>query len=348
MKNKQQVQELKNICEKIVSYNIELIANNPDHGSFGFQEAKEVLQQLQDFFREILDADLYKIPSKSLESLKSTASEVSSKFGEVSSYNLKDAGNNAASQRSNILASLEVLWNRIHNDHSHTWNFLFREKIDLAGQKRRVNELVLNATSQVNQALEMISKKTEEITEAVQVAKETAASAGVSLHTTDYKNAVDASRKTATYWLVASAVSLLVLILYICSNVYDLHQISESFVNSSLTLKKEQIDGLIRTLYISAAVRLGILTVLLVISKTLFTQYRSYLHIARLNEESSLALGTFKAFHQGAHSTEIKDAVLIGAAGLIFSHRPTGFSDKDTSSQELNSVIEMAGKLKGK
>ena len=181
-------------------------------------------------------------------------------------------------------------------------------------------EEAVRETRQILQSLRQDAESTrsekEDIIRQANAALETvrAASAdvGVSKHAVHFLQEADRHQKSSRLWLKATIT--LTVFAFVLSGLSLWHSLCtpETFPDSlPATLSKLALLAVAYYAVIWAA-----------------RVYRSERHNAVINRHRHNALKSFQTFADGSRDETTKDAVLLRATDSIFSHQPSGFSDK--------------------
>ena len=162
-------------------------------------------------------------------------------------------------------------------------------------------------------------------------ARATSAKIGVSEHSVHFRKEADSHQKASRLWLRATiALTIFAFVLSALSLWHSLCMPGTFPGSLSATVSKLALLAVAYYAVIWAA-------------KT----YRSERHNAVINRHRSNALQSFTTFVDGSRDDATKDAVLLRATESIFSHQPSGYSDKAQESGNPH-VLEVFRSLSGR
>ena len=207
-----------------------------------------------------------------------------------------------------------------------------RDQLDQIRQQTAAqSKVILDAAKQGSDAVrsegEHLLKEVAEIVETVRTAS---ADVGISKHSVHFRDEVTKHEKSGTFWLKATAALASGALLLSGLSLWHSMCTSVSFPDSiPLTVAKLAILAIVYYAVIWSA-----------------RMYRSERHNAVINQHRHNALRSFETFVAASRDEPTKDAVLLRATESIFSHQPSGFSDKAQQSGNPK-VLEVFRSLSG-
>ena len=195
-----------------------------------------------------------------------------------------------------------------------------RDRIDqIRKQTAAQSKVILDAARQGSEAVRSEGEHLlKEVTNILETARAASADVGVSKHSVHFQDEVREHTKSATFWLNTTTVLASGALLLSGLSLWHSICTSVSFPDS--------IPVTVAKLAILAIVYYGVIWSA--------RMYRSERHNAVVNQHRHNALRSFETFVAASGDETTKNAVLLRATESIFSHQPSGFSDKAQESGE--------------
>ena len=276
-------------------------------------ESVPVVERIIGLFRRIRDSDLEAIPDESRPTL---AHEIHTTQNELQRILELDPRHESPE---GISSSLRSVYQQVY---TNLTPILAHVGTDPAGfdELRRQAEA---AVRQIASGEERVSAMGEEAKMALDQIKKAAAEAGVSQHAVIFGDVAKKHRKTSYWWLAASSI-LAVATLGLA------WQMAGQIADRSLTDTIQLVAGRL--------ILFGVLSYALV---SAVRTYRAEAHNHVVNAHRHHALSTFETFTAASSDDATRNAVLMQATQCIFSHRPSGFGQREDDSAPQSQVLEL-------
>ena len=276
-------------------------------------ESVPVVERIVSLFRRIRDSDLEAIPDDSRPTLAHEIHTTQNEFQRVQEVDTRNES------PEDILSSLRSVYQQVY---TNLTPILAHIGTDPAGfdELRRQGEA---AVGQIASAEERVRAMGEEAKTALDQIKKAAAEAGVSQHAVIFGDVAKKHRKTSYWWLAASAI-LAVATLGLA------WQMAGQIADRSLTDTIQFVAGRL--------ILFGVLSYSLV---SAVRTYRAEAHNQVVNAHRHHALSTFETFTAASSDDATRNAVLMQATQCIFSHRPSGFGQREDDSAPQSQVLEL-------
>lgn len=331
------IDSIKTLISELIECNLEELCNNQAHGTEKFSDVEPTLINIKTFFSQLSRTDLSTIPDDSLIQIESLAKRVNSNIQNIKSFELKNMNS-----RNDIINETKNIWKEIFKDLSSVRASIAIMNSDSDENKKIFDQLSKTLQSKHETQESIFNEKINECNIALEETKKLASEAGISVHNESYDQARKNNDQNKKYWFILSIVMIVILLISFGMLSWTVYHFFSLLMSPSLVLSIDQLTAykIILPLIMSAGG--GILISLLYIFKTIFNQYRSYCHRDALYEDNMLALRSFSSIRSAAYDDNIKDAILIGAASLIYSHKPTGFISNDSTDIASIEVLKNA------
>ena len=262
-------------------------------------------------FRRILDADLAAIPPDFRQKL---AREIHRTQSELQRVRELDPHGHSAED---ILSSWQDVYGSAYENLAPILAHIGADPAGLDDLKRQADTAVREITSRKKR----VAAIEGEASTALKEIRTAAAEAGVSQHAVIFDKAAERHRKASRWWLWVS-VALAGVTLWLA------WQMAGQAADRDLA----------ETIQFVAArfVLFGVLSYALVSS---VRTYRAEAHNQVVNAHRKDALSTFKTFTAASSDDATRDAVLMHATQCIFSHRPSGFGQREDDSAPQSQVL---------
>ena len=292
----------------------ESFAQISGHGvTLDLSESVPVVGRIVGVFRRIRDSDLDAIP----EALRPTlAQEIQRTFVELQRVRELDPRNQSPED---ITSSLRSVYQQVY---ANLTPILAHVGTDPAGFDEMKGQAE-KAVRGIAAAEEQVGAKLKEADTALAQIKKAAAEAGVSQHAVIFGDVAKRHRKTSYWWLAASAI-LAIATLGLAWQMAG--QIADRSLSDTIQFVAARI------------ILFGVLSYALV---SAVRTYRAEAHNHVVNAHRHHALSTFETFTAASSDDATRNAVLMQATQCIFSHRPSGFGQREDDSAPQSQVLEL-------
>lgn len=283
-------------------------------------KAIELAKKAKEFSFDVL-------PSDKLVDIDKAAKQVLLRFTQLKEIGFEDViepggegkiDNLLEAVKNDCLAFFEILLS--------VYSFLALQTEGFHTGVEQADKLINELRKRVDSELEEFKQKKGELDSITQIARDTAAQAGVAHHAAVFKEVAEDHTKASKRWLIAAAtliaitISVALTILYFFPTFGDLKE---------------------------AAIIQRIITKLIILSSLYYAalwaakNYRTHRHLSVLNLHRHNALRTFEAFVKAASKDDqTKNAVLLETTRSIFAPANTGYIGGDEESTN-NRIIEI-------
>ena len=272
-----------------------------------------LVARLVGMFRRIRDSDLDAIPGTGRQTLASEIHHASAEFQRIRASHARNQSPD------DIASSLWNLYQKAHGNLAPILAHIGTDPGDLGEFKRRATTVV----GQIATAKEQVDTMLKESKTALDQIKQAAADAGVSQHATIFGEAAERHRRTKYVWLAGSAILALATLALAWQMA---GQVADRALSDAIEFVAARI------------ILFGVLSYALVSS---VRTYRAEAHNHIVNSHRHHALSTFKIFTAASSDDATRNAVLMQATQCIFSHRPSGFGQREDDTAPPSQVLEL-------
>ena len=272
-----------------------------------------VVERIVGVFRRVRDADLQAIPAVHRTQL---ANEINRTLGEFQRVQGLDPRNQSPED---ISSSLRNVYQKVY---TNITTILAHVGTDPAGldELKRQAETTVKGIAAVR---EQVSSMLEESKTALDQIKKAAAEAGVTEHAIIFDRAAKRHGTTKYIWLGTSAI-LAGVTLWLAW--YMAGQVAERSLPEAIQFVAARI------------ILFGVLTYALV---SCVRTYRAEAHNQVVNDHRYNAMRSFKLFTAASSDEATRNAVLMQTTQCIFSHRPSGFGQREDDAAPQSQVLEL-------
>ena len=300
---------------------------------WGFSEIVHSVEVTFDLLKQLKAADLQHAPDEELRPVLDLIKQAWALFEQVMAFSSVTSEDNP-----NPRQRREKLINRVTSLGHQTFGLVTplisyltaRSRSQEVEKLRRRTEDQLHAIEKTakERANAVVAEGERIIREADDIratARATSADVGVSRHSAIFSDEANKHKESGQVWLKRTVV--LALIALAASALSVGHSLSTS------VLFPDSVTG--------TASKLALLAVLYYAVIWSARMYRSNQHNAVINQHRHNALRTFETFVNAAGDDATKNAVLLHATDTIFSHQPSGYSEKvqEPNSQKVLEVL---------
>lgn len=300
--------------EAIIQTDPETFSQISRHGvTLDLTDSVPMVERIVSVFRRIYDSDLGAIPDAFRPTL---AQEMHRTLVEFQNIRELDTRNQSPE---NISYSVRSVYNQVY---ANLTPILAHVGTDPSGfdELRRQAETTVK---KIGTSEEKISAMLEESSTALTQIKKAAAEAGVSQHAVIFGDVSKRHRNTSYAWLAVSAILAI-------ATLGLAWQMAGQATGRTLP---DTIQ------FVAARIILfGILSYALVSAVRI---YRAEAHNQVVNAHRHHALSTFETFTAASSDNATRNAVLMQATQCIFSHRPSGFGQREDDAAPQSQVLEL-------
>lgn len=305
---------LREALDEIVSVDPQSFSEISAHGvTLDLSTGVPVVERLVGVFRTIRDSDLGAIPDAHRQTL---AQELHRTLAECQQIRELDPRNQSPE---NITSSLRTVYQEVYSNVSPILAHVGTDPAGLEELKRQAE----TAVGRIASAEEQVGTMLEESDTALSQIKQAAAEAGVTEHAIIFDKAAKRHAKTKYIWLGAGvilAATTLLLAWHMAG------QVEERSLPEAIQFMGARI------------ILFGVLTYALV---SCVRTYRAEAHNQVVNAHRYNAMRSFKLFTAASSDEATRNAVLMQATQCIFSHRPSGFGQREDDAAPQSQVLEL-------
>ena len=299
----------------------EIVQTDPDtfskvaaHGvTLDLSESVPVVERIIGVFRRIGDSDLDAIPENLRPALAQEIHRTQNEFQRIRDLDPR----NQSPDR--ISSSLRGVYHEIYANLTPILAHVGTDPAGIADLRREAE----TAIGRIASAEEQVGSMVEEAKTALDQIKKAAAEAGVSQHAVIFGDVAKRHQKTSYAWLAVSA-ALAFATLWLAWQMAG--QIEDRGLSDTIQFVAARI------------ILFGVLSYALV---SAVRTYRAEAHNAVVNSHRHHALSTFETFTAASRDDATRNAVLMQATQCIFSHRPSGFGQREDDVAPQSQVLEL-------
>jgi hypothetical protein len=314
------IQEIKDVCKKILDTHIESLTQEKIYGTLGLIEIKPVIKNIKSRAKLVIEMDLEPFPIQKLERILTKSKEVADHFEKIKTSTPEEE--DYSIQKTKLIKGLL------------DYDAQFYNNVSTLLPLSNINENRLSALEQrlrnADSGFKDLIKKNTEAKKIITDLKEMAGEAGVSEHNVHFENAMREHERKSRIWLWVTGILTFLTVILAFSSYFMWENIMEE-MNTT-----KAIHFGITKLIVFSILYFGIIWS----SKIYKSQQHNYI----INCHRRNALNTFKTFVDATTDPNIKDAVLLEATKSIFSPLNSGFASQD-SDRESTTFIEIVRNL---
>jgi len=238
------------------------------------------------------------------------AEQVVAHLQEVRDFTLEEG--EPMARRDSIAQHVDAAFDALRQAATPVVGYLSWESVNLDQMRADVDNLLKQATAQVEETTKELEARKAEADEALKAIREVSAVAGVAHHAEVFSKAAARHEDRAVRWLIASGVAAVATVVAALAVVL-LWDVSGDISDASV---------------LQLVVAKGVLLAVgFYVTFNSVRIYRSHAHLSVVNRHREDALRTFRAFAEGTDNAEVRDKVLLEATHAIFGHTGTGLID---------------------
>ena len=302
------------VLDAIVQTDPESFSQISGHGvTLDLSESVPVVERIVGVFQKIRDSDLDAVPDTLRTQL---AHEINRTLGEFQRVRGLDPRNQSPEK---ISPSLRSVYQEVYTNLTPILAHVGTDPTGFDELRRQAETAVRGITSAEQQADSMLEESSTALTQI----KKAAAEAGVSQHAVIFGDVSKRHRKTSYAWLAASVV-LALATLWLAWQMAG--QVADRTLSDTIQFVAARI------------ILFGVLSYALVSAVRI---YRAEAHNQVVNAHRHHALSTFETFTAASSDDATRNAVLMQATQCIFSHRPSGFGQREDDAAPQSQVLEL-------
>lgn len=311
-------------------------ANSLDRGgelgtSLNFQDAIEPARLLVDLFKRLSVQALEDFPDGILHSILSQANSVYSIFDRIMKFTVNDA--NPLNTRNEIISSLKNSYAGAFSQIHPYISYSLHRAADFQRLDSDARAVVQSVNDKAKAFDEKIKISEQEVAAVLETVRTAAAEQGVSQMASYFKYEAKKHDDAANNWRITTIVLSGILIFFAILSLF-IHKIP-------LLIPENGYDA--AQLAVSKTMIFAVIAFLLFLSSRNFMNHK---HNSIVNRHRQNALLTHKALVEATADSGARDAVMVQAAGCIFSPQSTGYASSKTEGDmhSPRSVIELLSK----
>lgn len=302
-------QALKSLL-RIKSFDPNELVQNKKLGENDFKDAVEPAKRVISLCQRIPDSIVSDLSKGSARALKRSADVTFSRFEEILQFDLEEGA--VKSRRDSLIAALEAGYDSAFDELLPIISFSIADTSDFPQLEARGRAAIQAISDETKEIREEISTTLNSANELLEEVRNVAAEEGVLKQAKFFKEEAENHVISANKWLVAAAVSVLILLVY---TVAMLLLAQEPFFQNATTYGFLQIA-------ISKVLIFSVLTYAVI---ACVKNYRSHRHNAVVNKHRQNALMTYRTLSEAGASPEARDTILNHAAAAIYSPVDSGY-----------------------
>ena len=312
--NETNLDQYREVLDAIVQTDPESFSQISGHGvTLDLSASIPVVGRIVGVFRRIRDSDLEAIPDTLRTQLAHEINRTLSEFQRVQGLDPRNQS------PENISSSLRSVYQQVYDNLTAILAHVGTDPAGFDELRRQAEQAVRRIDSAQEQVITML----EEAKTALDEIKKAAAEAGVSQHAVIFAGVSKRYRRTSYVWLAVSTIVAL-------ATLGLAWQMAGQVVDRTLSDTIQFVAGRI--------ILFGVLSYALVSS---VRTYRAEAHNHVVNAHRHHALSTFETFTAASSDDATRNAVLMQATQCIFSHRPSGFGQREDDTAPQSQVLEL-------
>ena len=288
-------------------------------------EVRDTVAMTIDLAKKFHALPLRRIPPGKLQEINDTAKEVLFQFGEIK---------NKAADLSNeqLKRLLDVTTNNcqtFQNILIPIYPYLLLSTPEF--RMDQADKIITDLQDKVAVELNDFKEKKAELDSVIEVARETAAQAGVAQHAEAFREIAVEHAQASKRWLIAASILISITMLVAIITLYLLPALGE-------LMEAGVVQRVIAKLIILSSLYYG--------AAWSAKNYRIHRHLSVVNMHRHNALKTFEAFIKAASGDQAtKSAVLLETTRSIFSPTNTGYlgAEEENSSNRILEIVKTVG-----
>jgi hypothetical protein len=322
---------------QIAGLDVVELAERKSLGDLNFSEIKDLLDRTIRHAAELVSLPLRELPAPTLDALSAQFDSVFKALQDLYSFKVTEIheGVTSVKYRDDLQEKARTKCEAFLNYIIQIIPYLklndpsFKAAVEKSTDS--MSELSRQLTSNVSALTAKVDEKIASLDSALQVTRDTAAQTGVTRHAAAFKDAANAHAKSSTYWLIASALLVVLTVAMALLILFEFP--SAGLMNDAGIIQK-------------IIARLVIVSILYYSVVWSAKNYKAHRHLSVLNSHRQNALQTFESFVEGAGGDEqTKNAVLLEATHCIFSPANTGYlgAEEDNPTSRIVEILKTVG-----
>ena len=312
--NSTDLEQYREALDGIVQTDPESFSQISGHGvTLDLSQCVPVVERIVGLFRRIRESDLDAIPTSQRTQLAEEINRTMKRFQRVRGLDPRNQS------PEDIADSLRNVYQLVYTNLTPILAHVGTDPAGFDELRRQAQAAVREIASAGEQTGGML----EESKTALEQIKKAAAEAGVSQHAVIFGDVAKRHRRTSYAWLVASAILAGVTLALAWQMTGDL-------AGRSLP---DTIQYVAARLILFGVLSYGLVSAI--------RTYRAEAHNHVVNAHRHHALSTFETFTAASLDDTTRNAVLMQATQCIFSHRPSGFGQREDDGAPQSQVLEL-------
>jgi len=325
--------ETRNALERIQNFDAKSLDRVGELGtSLNFQEAIEPARQYIDLFKRLSLLALEDFPNGILQSILSQANSIYSIFERIMKFSVVDEANPSNTRRE-LISQLKSNYADVFSQMHPFIAYSLHRAADFQRLDSDARAVVQSVNDKAKAFEEKIKKSEQDVAAVLETVRAAAAEQGVSQMASYFKDEAKKHDDAANDWRTTTIVLSGALIIF---------AIISLFIHKIPSLIPENVYDAAQ-LAVSKAMIFAVIGFLLFLSSRNFMNHK---HNSIVNRHRQNALLTHKALVEATADSGARDAVMVQAAGCIFSPQSTGYASSKTDGDlhSPRSVIELLSK----
>ena len=292
-----------------------------------FEESVPLFHAFVDTCNELRQRDLSRLPSKQLDAIANSCTQIKNLAVEVQTFDLNQDKPGDVCEA--LRAKIDKAYDNVLDPLLLPLCFTATQATDYARIEREAKGVKVQLDDEYARFSDRLVEIKREADEALEAVRGQAAEAGVANQSQIFSRAADRHSAFSKAWFKGTVVSALATLVT-----------AVAFLGAAIQYTPANTAEAIQ--YVFAKV-----VVLSALSFAVFwsaRNYRAERHNETINRHRADALLTFRAFVEGGVDVAIRDAVLLQAANAAFCGRPTGFDGGDGDGSSVHPIVDVLGR----
>lgn len=316
---------------RIQSFDAESLRRTSDLGAhLNFSETIKPAQDLIDLFKRLSPESLQDFPDQILTLVRDHANNAYKIFEQIAQFSPE--GENPKGQHQNLHRKVVDTYPHAFMALHPMISYSLHRSADFQRLDAEARATLQTVEDRAKSFTKSMSSHEEEANRALEEIRKAATEQGVTQQAVHFHAESERHEQQSERWRKAT-----VRLAFILASI----AVASLFIHKIPLLRPESTYDTIQ-LAISKVLVFFVVTYMLVLSARNFMSHK---HNAVVNKHRQNALLTHQALVEGANEAGARDAVLLQAAGCIFSPQPTGYTSLSSDdSNNARSIVELASR----